>query len=305
MSPAVLGVLDALTEPAPVEAAPAVDKLLEQDLLVVAGSDLDAADRAVDGWTWGQDARFFHFSTQHAEFEASPEEQAAGLRARAARVPPPSAFKSYDFAPRVALDDGPLPPLDLWDVLARRRTVRKLAREAISFRELSALVRWTWGATQVVEDPGVGTHVLKTSPSGGARHPIEVYPLVLRVEGLDAGLYHYAVRTNELERLRSGHLEDLALRICSGQPWIADSAVVFFMTAVLERSMWKYEHSRTLRVVLMDAGHLGQTFHLVCTALGLGPVSTAATDDKLLQTTLGIDGAAEIPLYTVAAGRPL
>lgn len=301
----MLGILDALTEPAAVDALAPAKKLVEQDLLVVEGSDLDVADAAVDTWKWRQDARFFHFSTQHAVFETSVSKQGEDLRARAAAVPPPSPFKSYDVADRVALDEAPpAAGHDVWDVLARRRTVRELIREPITFRQLSAVVRWTWGASRVVEDPGVGTHLLKTSPSGGARHPIEVYPLVMRVEGVRPGIYHYAVETNELELLREGYLEDLAMEICAGQPWIGDSAVVFFMTAVLERSMWKYDHSRTYRILLMDAGHLGQTFHLVCTALGLGPLTTAATNDLLLQEVLGIDGAAEIPLYVAAVGRP-
>ena len=34
----------------------------------------------------------------------------------------------------------------------------------------------------------------RTSPSGGGLHPVEAYPLVLRVEGVEPGLYHYRAR---------------------------------------------------------------------------------------------------------------
>ncbi|MDQ4026210.1 MAG: SagB family peptide dehydrogenase [Actinomycetota bacterium] len=313
VSPAVVALLDSFRRPVEDREAEAAferigavevfEKLLEQDVLVVEDSPLEVEDSSVGTWEWGQDARFFHFSTQHVTYEASGAKQAENLRAHALDVPAPSAFKSVQGSPTVALAEARANPSDsLWDVLGRRRTVREFAREPITLEQLSTILRWTWGATTVVDDPPIGTHLLKTSPSGGARHPVEVYALVLRVEGLDPGLYHYSVATNELELIRSGSFEALAVEICSGQPWVGNCAVVFFMTAVLERSMWKYDHSRAYRVVLMDAGHLGQTFHLVCTCLGLGPLTTAATQDRLLQEVLGIDGTREIPVYAAAVG---
>jgi nitroreductase len=54
------------------------------------------------------------------------------------------------------------------------------------------------------------------------------------------------------------------------------------MTAILERTMWKYALSHAYRVIFLDAGHLGQTFHLVCTKLGLAPFTTAATEEAAI-----------------------
>ena len=121
-----------------------------------------------------------------------------------------------------------------------------------------------------MEKSPIGPYQLKTSPSGGARHSIEVYPVALRVDGIHTGIYHYAPREHQLALIRSAPLEQLASEAVgwfANQPWVADACVVFLMTSVLERSMWKYRHSHAYRVVLLDAGHLGQTFHIVCTAL--------------------------------------
>ena len=75
-------------------------------------------------------------------------------------------------------------------------------RQAIPFEDFSILLLWTWGHTHLLTDPQVGQYVLKTSPSGGARHPTEVYPVVLRVDGVEPGLYHYSVKNHGLELLR-------------------------------------------------------------------------------------------------------
>src|SRR5205823_548081 len=145
-------------------------------------------------------------------------------------------------------------------VLHRRRTMRLFTRKKISLNDFSTLLLWTWGKTYNILDPHIGEYILKTSPSGGARHPIEVYPIVLRVEDVDSGIYHYSVRKHELEPIRRGNFEDTIVRLCGNQEWLRDASAVFFMTALLERSMWKYEQSHAYRVVLLDAGHLGQTF---------------------------------------------
>jgi SagB-type dehydrogenase family enzyme len=127
---------------------------------------------------------------------------------------------------------------------------------------------------------------------------------VLRARGLQPGLYHYAVKTDDVECLRPGLFEDEAVRLFAHEPWVRDAAVVFFMTAVLERSMWKYKHSHAYRVLLLDAGHLGQTFHLVCTALGLAPFTSSAKDDPSIEEFLKIDAIRETCLYAAAAGLP-
>ena len=77
------------------------------------------------------------------------------------------------------------------------------------------------------------------------------------------------------------------------------------MTAVFERSMWKYHMGRAYRVVTLDAGHLCQTLCLVATWLGLAPFCTAALKDTLIEQDLGIDGIRESVLYVAGVGLPL
>ena len=68
--------------------------------------------------------------------------------------------------------------------------------------------------------------------------------------------------------------------------------------------MWKYGHSRAYRMVLIDAGHLGQTFCLVATALGLAPFTTMAFSESGLEALLGLDGVRECPIYVAGVGMP-
>ena len=74
------------------------------------------------------------------------------------------------------------------------------------------------------------------------------------------------------------------------------------MTAVFPRVQWKYPSARAYRTVLLDAGHLCQTFCLVATWLGLAPFCTAAIKDTLIEKDLGLDGIRESVLYMAAVG---
>jgi SagB-type dehydrogenase family enzyme len=295
------------------DAALLVDLLISQGVFVVEGSDLDKKEQMIDKiWKWKIDARYFHYSTEKTIFETNLDVENRNLADLAKINPPPSPFKDYgDGSIEIKLaglfNDNSLMTGNeesFWRTLYDRRTRRSFIRKKISFLDFSRIMLWTWGKTKTIKDPDVGEYILKTSPSGGARHPIEVYPLVLRVEGISQGVYHYSVRYHGLRLIKAGSFEDLAVHLCAGQECVRDSCVVFFMTAKLERSMWKYPQSHAYRVILLDAGHLGQTFHLVCTKLKLAPFTTAATNDPKIESIIGVDGVTEVPLYTAVAGIP-
>ncbi len=97
---------------------------------------------------------------------------------------------------------------------------------------------------------------------------------------------------------------DKAALYCAGQDFARNAAALFLMTAVFQRTMWKYHMPRAYRVVLLDAGHLCQTFCLVATWLGLAPFCTAALLDSLIEDDLGIDGIRESVLYVAGVGLP-
>src|SRR5437660_3319798 len=87
--------------------------------------------------------------------------------------------------------------------------------------------------------------------------------LAMRVGGLAQGLYHYDGLHHRLERIGSARAVKKVAVYAAGQEFVADASAVFFMTAVFPRVLWKYRFARSYRVVLLDAGHLCQTFCLV------------------------------------------
>ncbi len=188
-------------------------------------------------------------------------------------------------------------------LLMDRRTWRQFGKGPMGRTELATLLRFTSGITHWLTVPGLGEVSLKTSPSAGSRHPIETYVVVLNVRDVPAGVYRYAPERHELDVIRVGVAADEVRELVPKQPWFAEASVVVFFTAVFERTLWKYEYARAYRAVLLEAGHVCQTFLLTATSLGLAPFSTMALDDAGLEALLGLDGISEAVLYAAGAGR--
>ncbi len=282
----------------------AVRMLVRARLLECARGKGGGVIDALAGWgAWSPAASFLHFSTKDVHARIEPEDSLRTLQRRARTTPMPPVTKRYPKAPQF-----PLPPPDYDDefakVLLARRTWRQFSRGEVSLEQMGSLLGLTFGVQGWLRVPAVGKLALKTSASGGARHPIEAYVLVLRVGGLRPGLYHYAADTHRLEMLRRGARRAEAIRFLNGQWWFGDAAVVVLLTAVFARTQWKYPAPRAYRIVLADAGHICQTFCLVATRLGLAPFCTMALADSRIEAALGIDGVNESIVYAAGVGMP-
>lgn len=262
-------------------------------------------ERALRAWeAWNPAAGFFHLSTKDVDYDTVPENQAKAVRRLVRMKPMPRPVKDYPKAPHILL---PQPKTDgeFARVLLERRTWRKYSSGAIGLSALGTLLGLTWGVQGWAKVPVLGPLALKTSPSGGALHPIEAYVVARNVRSLPPGLYHYCGAQHRLDLLRRGASSRQITRYLAGQSWFGGAAVVVLMTAVFSRTQWKYNYARAYRAVLMEAGHLCQTFCLVATWLGLAPFCTLALEDSILEKDLGVDGVGESILYAAGVGaRP-
>ncbi len=282
----------------------ALADLLKRGLLVAKGSPEAARDSLVAReWSSWLPEGSFHFSTKDAPYVRGDRSNAR-LAPFLLKTPQPAHFKVISEARRVALPPRIFPDCEFIRVLMARRTHRRFSSKPLTLESVSQLLSLVWGFTGYLHSPLFGKLPAKTSPSGGARHPGEVYLMALRVQGLRPGLYHYHPAHHRLERIHSHATRGEASRYCAYQDYVKNAGALFLMTAVFGRTMWKYRHARAYRVVLLEAGHLCQTFCLAATWLGLAPFCTAALKDTLIEKDLGIDGVRESILYVAGVGLP-
>ena len=156
-----------------------VNALIGNHIYIAEGSDEAVRDECLDATrAWDHVARWFHYGTRDTPFEPDITRQQRWLTELAANEPPPAPIRTYRQPVELP------PPSDPSDstvaaCLGARRTARRWARTSLSSSDLSSLLWWTWGTQRFVEKSPIGPYQLKTSPSGGARHSIEVYPVAL------------------------------------------------------------------------------------------------------------------------------
>jgi SagB-type dehydrogenase family enzyme len=281
----------------------AIKELLRHSLLQRSDRKLQPLERAMPAWKdWNPAAGFFHFSGRDLPFAADMLSIGRYMERLTQEKAMPVPVKHYPRAARTALPP-PRVEGEFTRVLTSRRTWRRFDRGKLALADLATLLGLTWGVRDWVAVPRLGKFAVKTSPSGGALHPIEAYVVARDVEGISPGIYHYDAAKHGLELLRRGMTRGRMSDYVIGQRWFSEAAAFVFMTAVFTRTQWKYRYPRAYRVVLAEAGHLCQTFCLLATWLGLAPFCTMAMADSKIDRDLGIDGVTEGVLYVAGVGK--
>ncbi|NPA27185.1 MAG: SagB/ThcOx family dehydrogenase [Chloroflexi bacterium] len=211
------------------------------------------------------------------------------------RPPRPPWFKTYP-GPKVMLPPPQYQGLTVEQALRQRRSWRDFAPRAISLAALGQLLFAAQGITGRYRD-----RPLRTAPSAGALYPYELYALVYRVRDLAAGAYYYDPRDHSLALVRAGDLRAAMAHIGLGQEHLVSGAVVFALSAVVDRVRSKYGE-RGWRYIYMEAGHISQNLYLQATSLGLGSVAVGAFYDDQMNALLGLDGEHETVMYLHAVG---
>jgi SagB-type dehydrogenase family enzyme len=283
---------------------PLLRQLVRHSLLHRSDRAVSARERAMDRWqAWNPAGGFFHSATRDVPF-IDMDTNVRRLRRKGTRTPMPDPVKRFRGARLIRLP-AQRARSEFAEVLLARRTWRRFGAGPIDLTAFGTLLGLTAGVQRWGSALGEGKVAFKTSPSGGARHSIELYVLALGVQGLPAGWYHYAADAHALELLRARVSTTLVKRYLPQQPWFRPARAIVFFTSVFQRELWRYEYARAYRAVLIEAGHLCQTFCLTATWLGLAPFCTMALADSAIEKDLGLDGIGESVLYAAGIGaRP-
>ncbi|WP_407560670.1 SagB/ThcOx family dehydrogenase [Streptomyces sp. 184] len=149
-----------------------------------------------------------------------------------------------------------------------------------------------------------GARYRRTSPSAGACQELEAYLAAPHVHGLAPGWYHYNAVEHSLELLAQGCTGAEVSALRAGQQHAGKAAFLLVLTAVIGRLNDHRATARSYRVGLLNAGHLGQTFVLTATALGLGSMQLSACNDGALAESFGLDAVTHVPVHVLGAGLP-
>jgi SagB-type dehydrogenase family enzyme len=241
----------------------------------------------------------FHENSKTSRFDIFPSNDAVVAEMRAM-----NCSLSFDSFPMVALPADPGLALGgLEDAIFKRVTAREMRRCPVTLNQLAMVLRCAYGVTRDNEGTAF-PRPFRTIPSGGGLYPLEIFFHTQVVDGLPGGLYHYNASEHHVRLVQAGDLTG-AIGGALVQPGLAATAsVILFITAMFERTTFKYR-DRGYRFVLLEAGHLGQNVNLVAGALGLGVVNIGGFFDRDIDRLLRLDGVTHSTVYMSAIGERL
>lgn len=203
------------------------------------------------------------------------------------------AVRRSGVAGKVSLPAPAKLEMRLDECLKKRRSVREYSEAPLKLEDLAALL---WAA-QGITSPGG----LRTAPSAGAIYPVKGYVLAFRVQGLAAGFYAFDPEQQALALLFKGDKQTRMAKACGDQQCVEECAAGLLLTAWYGRLRREFGEAAE-RLALMEAGHIGQNWHLAAAALGLGSVSVGKLDAAALKLLLPVPED-EHPLYFLIAGK--
>ncbi len=199
----------------------------------------------------------------------------------------------------------PLPEADLAEVLLKRRTGKPWTKEELEIGVLSDILFH-------VNKEGMEIRKrLETAFSNvenlenlllSSFTALETYLFVFKVNDLEPGLYHYNLQTHQLTLIKGGDFRNDIAKICIGQRMPKMSSCTFIITAVWERYMFRYRHSRAYRNLLVNVAELAHKYIIAATTYELSTWLTPAFNDEYAEKILNVDGYEEAPLYAVSIG---
>lgn len=309
--------------------ADAIDGLVAGGLLISDSPDpaataIRAADESLRQADWHGIAALYHRMSAWRDFRAPemPRTDTEDLhdqlilesrRTIDKRIeeagPPPAHFLCRNSESEGIALERPAHNGRLYELLLERKSTRSFDREAgLPLARLNTLLYYVFGCHGAKALSADFTSIKKTSPSGGAMHPTEVYPLISRVEGLAAGLYHYRPKDHSLELLEGltpDQASELVVEFSAWQDYFSTAHVCLLFTYRFARHNFKYPgHAKSYKVAMMDVAHLSQTAYLVCSELGIGGCFYGAINDRNIDERLGLDGITEGSIAAFACGLP-
>ncbi|MCG8458495.1 MAG: SagB family peptide dehydrogenase [Holophagales bacterium] len=237
---------------------------------------------------WEAHDLYFH-SRSRAGRQDSPYGATFPFRDRCAplpALPPVDPEAPFIELPRSDPGSSKLPDPPLTEVLETRRSERNPASDPLTLDQLGELF-FRAARIRRLETDGDCETSRRVYPGGGALYELEIYPVVHRCRGLEAGLYHYDAWRHGLWTLGPPSEESRALLKAAGQTARAPQPdVLLVLAARFQRVSWKYG-SMAYAGILKNVGVLLQTFYLVATAMKLRVCALGGGNSDLFARATG------------------
>lgn len=157
------------------------------------------------------------------------------------------------------------------------------------------------GITKKKKYPG-GEIFFRAAACTGALYHIELYVVTSQLNGLDAGVYHFAPHDFSLRKLREGDLRGVIVEATSNEPSISKAPSIIICTSTFWRNSWKYQ-ARAYRHTFWDNGTILSNLIVASSAYKIPSRIVMGFVDDSVNRLIDLDTDREVAVSLVALGR--
>jgi SagB-type dehydrogenase family enzyme len=173
-------------------------------------------------------------------------------------------YKTYPRFERFKVEGDVKPRTTLEELLINRRSRRESSDPILDIEKICRILILSAGRTE---------GDFRAYPSAGARYPIEIYLIVINVDYMEPGIYHYSPSDNSIEFLwLKDYSEEITATLGADEnDFLNEARVILIMTSIDGRTVVKYG-KEGLDFPLIESGYIGANITLLCEEQGLHSV---------------------------------
>lgn len=195
---------------------------------------------------------------------------------------------------------APTLDMNLQSALDARRSSRDFNGRSISVGELWRLCYVATGVRETILSRST-VWFQRNAPNSGGLGSIEAFPIVLNVEGIEQGIFHFDSISHEFVLIVQGDFRQWLEKDVLFQEEFSRAAVAIVLVGCFSRLRKKYG-LRGYRSVLIDAGHCSENIYLAATALSLSVCATTGFVDDEIDEALRLDGVDRASVLVLLVG---
>lgn len=288
------------SQAAPDDAADTVDFLIAEQILVPSGS-MEPVEDLLSTWTdrgWRTPAAhhlagfgmpFMPDDQGGADYGAIYDEMLADDTV--VEQPPTVKGPPAGTIREITIDQAsPLPPdVPVQAVLERAKQVYAFDAHELRFNEVHGILAATF-SNQRYQDSGLGPAAMRSYPSGGSRHPLEVYLVSRDSRDQPAGVYYFDPDTGSLHGIRDDDSAAATIdEACFLKRGVRSADYAVLISVRWLRHIWKYRYARSYKMVLIEVGHALQSLSFAATTAGAEAYYCPSYNDSVVNGLCGLD----------------
>jgi len=190
-----------------------------------------------------------------------------------------------------------LPKIDFLELIKSRKTVRNFNGEKVNKDLLFSILYYALFDVKKIREEVENYNADMNNLKKSQYTALEFYIVVFDVDWLEKWVYHFNIKNQTLDFIKSGDFRSEVKNIQMWQAVLDDAKYAMYVTADYSRQMWRYRYWHKLRLLLMQVWKIAQQVINISLAFDVWTFMSPAIKDSEAESLLWLNPDFEWCVY--------